>query len=65
MTHMTPDNEKLWLLSEAILNLTVDELRELNQMISDEGGEPIGVREPRRPSPESPGDEIALEEDDD
>ena len=59
------DHEKLWLLSQAILGLTVDELRELNRMVSGEGGEPIGVREPRKPKPESPGDAIALEEDDD
>jgi hypothetical protein len=48
-------------LAMKVLALSVDELREFNRLIEEGGAEPVGVREPRRPSPESPGDEIALE----
>lgn len=50
---------KLELLVHGILGLSVDELRQLNSMLEEGGGEAVGVREPRRPLPESPGDEIA------
>lgn len=42
---------KLELLKQDILALTVNELRELNRMLSEGGGEAVGVREPRRPRP--------------
>ena len=50
---------KLEFLASGILSLTVDELRELNRLLESGGAPPIGVREPRRPAPESPGDAIA------
>lgn len=56
-------NESLWTLARHILQLSGPELMQLNEIIKREGGEPIGVREPRTPAPESPGDEIALEVD--
>jgi hypothetical protein len=52
---MTPNVEFVF---ETIKLLTVEERAELYRLLrgEDEGG--IGVREPRRPAPESPGDAI-------
>jgi len=49
---------------EAISQLDRDELLELRlrlQSLWNEGEGGIGVREPREPAPESPGDAIALD----
>jgi hypothetical protein len=53
---MTPEE-----LAEHILGLTAPELIRLNEILYREGGGPVGVREPRRTPPKSPGDEIADE----
>lgn len=45
---------------QAIMTLSLDEQRELLQRFRDESPD-SGVREPRRPRPESPGDAVALE----
>jgi hypothetical protein len=45
----------------AILELNVRELARLNELLGRNGLGGIGVREPRRPKPESPGDAIAAE----
>lgn len=37
-------------------------LRDLMRDLLDEGEGGAGVREPRAPAPESPGDQVALEE---
>lgn len=57
------DEEKIRLLAYGILGLSVEELIALNRVLDEGGGEAIGVREPRVPAPESPGDEIALAKD--
>lgn len=55
---MTPEQ-----IAEEILHLTAPDLLKLDRILRDAGGDGlIGVREPRRPSPESPGDAIALDE---
>ena len=51
---MTPQE-----LARAILELPVRDLAVLNRLLREEGLSPLGVREPREPSPESPGDAIA------
>jgi len=48
-------------LARIILSLPPRELARLNEILRSEGGESLGVREPRRPSPESPGDEMVVD----
>lgn len=50
-------------IAAAIRQLTARELLELGKLLHDDDGwwEMVGVREPRKPSPESPGDEIAAD----
>jgi hypothetical protein len=44
------------------MSLSINEQRELLRLLSEGGeGGGTGVREPRRPKPESPGDAVALE----
>lgn len=43
-----------------IMELTLTQQRMLLSLLGGEEGPDIGVREPRHPSPESPGDEIAV-----
>ncbi len=38
-------------IATEILHLTAQELVELNEILRGEGGEPVGVREPRTPAP--------------
>lgn len=61
--HPTPRAQRIF---EEIVSLTVDDViwlnRELRRLLNDEDEGDAGVREPRRPLPESPGDELALEE---
>lgn len=47
-------------IAEAIGRLTVEEFRELKRLLDEQGEGGIGVREPREPSPESPGDSVAI-----
>jgi hypothetical protein len=47
-------------IARAISELNARDLRVLNQLLKDSGmGDALGVREPRKPKPESPGDAIA------
>lgn len=55
--------DKVVMAARIILEMTPPELVALNDYLQGEGWEPLGVREPREPKPESPGDAIALEED--
>jgi hypothetical protein len=57
-------NPNVRMVLEAISQLDRDELLELRlrlQSLWNEGEGGIGVREPRVPPPESPGDAIALD----
>lgn len=52
---MTPE-----LVARAIVEMTLEERARLKQLLGgEEGWEMLGVREPRKPNPESPGDAIA------
>ena len=48
---MTPQD-----IAEAISRLTAEEIVELKRILDEgQGGEAVGVREPRRPAPEDEG----------
>jgi hypothetical protein len=57
---MTPQQ-----IAEAISRLTVRDLAVLQKILRDDYDLGLGVREPRRPKPESPGDSVALAEKED
>lgn len=48
-------------LAEQILALSAEQLVELNRVLRQEGGEGVGVREPRRPSPPTDVVGVALD----
>lgn len=50
-------------IAEAIRGLNLIELMHLRELLGADfdGLEGVGVREPRKPKPESPGDAIAVE----
>ena len=47
-------------IATLIMNLTANELVELNKILGDDF-DLGGVREPREPAPESPGDAVAVD----